>query len=142
MDTSDIRRRVRQTIDGAKRDAAARRAAVDAAGRAYGAFLTDVATPLVRTVVSALRAEGYLFKVFTPEGSLSIVSEKSRDDFIELALDTSQTPPAVVGRVSWTRGRRVTASERPIREGATVSDLTDEDVLTFLLDELGPFVER
>lgn len=142
MEISDVRRRLLQTIERAKRDAAARRAAADEAGQAYNDFLTGVATPLVHMFVTALRAEGYLFQVFTPAGSLRIASEKSRDDYIELTLDTSGTPPAVVGRVSWTRGRRATSSERPIREGATVSELTEEDVLRFLLDEIGPFVER
>jgi hypothetical protein len=36
----------------------------------------------------------------------------------------------------------VTSVERVIRERAAVSDLMDEDVLEFLLAEIGPFVER
>jgi hypothetical protein len=34
------------------------------------------------------------------------------------------------------------SSERAIGSGAPVADLTEEDVLTFLLEEIVPFVER
>jgi hypothetical protein len=32
-------------------------------------------------------------------------------------------------------------SERPVREGAAISDLTEDDVLTYLVAEIVPFVE-
>ena len=48
----------------------------------------------------------------------------------------------MVGRVSRGRGRRQVSSERPVREGVAVADLTDADVLDFVLAEIGPFVER
>jgi hypothetical protein len=47
----------------------------------------------------------------------------------------------VMGHTSRARGRRVVESERPVAEKA-VGDLTDEDVLEFLLKEIEPFVER
>jgi hypothetical protein len=43
--------------------------------------------------------------------------------------------------VNRARGRRVVQHERPIR-GKPVDQLTEEDVLQALLEELGPFVER
>ncbi len=140
-EVSDVRRRLRQAIERAKREAAERRAASDAAGRDYQRFLTEVAEPVFRMFAGAIRAEGHPFQIATPAGGLRLESERARGDFIEVALETSDTP-AVVGRVTRGRGRRLLTSERPIREGAAVADLTEEDVLQFLLAEIGPFVER
>ncbi len=140
-EVSDVRRRVRQAIERAKREAAERRAANEAAGRDYERFLTAVAEPVFRVFAGAVRAEGYTFQIATPADGLRLESERARDDSIELALDTSGTP-TVVGRVSRARGRRVITAERPLREGAAVAELTEEDVLQFLLSEIGPFVER
>jgi hypothetical protein len=89
-----------------------------------------------------LRAEGHLFRLFTPAGSVRMSSERSADDFVELALDPTRQPIEVVGRVSHGRGSRLITDERPIREGAAVADLTEEDVLRFLLASITPFVER
>lgn len=141
LEVSDVRRRLRQAIDRAKREAAERRAANDAAGRDYERFLAEVAEPMVRVFAGAVRAEGYPFQIATPAGGLRLESERSRGDAIEFVLDTSDAP-TVVGRVSHGRGRRVIASERPIRDGAAVAELTEEDVLRFLLSEIGPFVGR
>ena len=63
------------------------------------------------------------------------------DDYIELVLDTSETHPQVIGRASRGRGRRVLESETPLGHGA-VRDLTEEDVLAFVMKELEPLVER
>ncbi len=141
LDVADIRRRVRLAIERARRDAAARREAADQAAREYERFLRRVAEPVARTVVAALKAEGYLFHLATPAGGLRLESERAREDFIEIVLDTSRTP-VVLGRASYRRGRDVVATERPLREGAAVADLTAEDVLQFLLEAIGPFVER
>ena len=50
--------------------------------------------------------------------------------------------PMAIGHASRSRGRRVVESERPIRAGAAVRDLTEDDVLGFVLKELEPLVER
>lgn len=142
MEISEVRRRLLLAIDQAKREGAARRARLDAATRAYEAFLTRVATPVLRMMAGALAAEGRPFKMFSPAGSLRLASVRSPDDFIELTLDTSADPPVVLGRVNTGRGRRVVTSERPVREGVAVDQLTDEDVLRFLLEGLKPFLER
>jgi hypothetical protein len=71
-----------------------------------------------------------------------LASERSRDDFVELELDSSRHPAEVVGRTSVTRGSRVLTTEQPVREGARIGDLTDDDVLEFVLRVIGPFVER
>lgn len=142
MDIAEVRKRVRQTIDRARRQAAARRAAIEAAEADYRRFLAETAVPLVRMIGTVLTAEGFPFQVFTPAGAVRLASGRSGDDFIELALDTSGERPMVVGRVSRGRGRHKLTLERPLREDVPVGALTEEDVLQFVLDELGPFVER
>jgi hypothetical protein len=71
-----------------------------------------------------------------------LASERSQEDYIELTLDTSQDPPAVLGRCSRGRGRGAVTTERPLRPGIAIGDLTESDVLDYVLTELGPFVER
>lgn len=142
MDVAAVRRRVRQRIDEARQAAAARRAQADAAEREYEAFLSGVAGPLFRTFASALTAEGYPFKVFTPARTLRLASERSRQDYIEIELDTSVSPPEAVGRSNRAHGARVLTTERPVRAGVRVGELTEADVLEFLVAEIGPFVER
>jgi hypothetical protein len=44
--------------------------------------------------------------------------------------------------VSRVRGTELTAADQPIRGNAKVSDLTDEDVLDWILRVIVPFVER
>jgi hypothetical protein len=140
MDVSEVRRRVRAAIEGAKRDAAGRRERSDAASHAYQEFLTGQAVPMFHQLASALVGEGHRFKVHTPAGSVRLASERAPDDFIELTLDTSVDPPVVLGRTSHSRGRRAVTSERPVREGTLVSDLGGSDVLDYVLAEIGAFL--
>ena len=141
LEVSEIRKRLLLPIDQARRESAARRARSEAAARAYERFLSDVAGPVVRVFAGALRAEGYTFQVATPVGGLRLESERSREDFVEILLDTTGEP-VVLGRVNRGRGGHLVTRERPIREGVAVDALTDEDVLQFLLAEIAPFVER
>ena len=140
MEISEIRRRLRSAIDEARRDAAARRARSDAALRDYDTFLSAVAVPVVQQMASALSGEGHHFNVATPAGSVRLTSAGSPEDYIEIALDTSEDPPEVVGRTSRGRGRRMLTSERPVRDRTAVGELNEEDVLAFLLTEITPFV--
>jgi hypothetical protein len=141
METSEVRKRVNLLIDGARRSAAERRARNDEAARAYERFLENIAIPLFKQIAGSLKASSYNFTVFTPSGSVRLMSDKTAEDYIELSLDTSGERPTVVGHTSRARGRRVVESERPIANQA-VGELTDEDVLEFLLKEIEPFVER
>lgn len=140
MEISEIRRRLRSAIDEARRDAAARRARSDAALRDYDTFLSVVAVPVVQQMASALSGEGHHFNVATPAGSVRLTAANSPEDYIEIALDTSEDPPEVVGRTSRGRGRRMITSERPVRDRTAVGELNEEDVLAFLLTEITPFV--
>jgi hypothetical protein len=142
MEIPEVRRRVRGAIADARTAAQERRTRVDAASREYETFLSDRAVPLFHQVASALVAEGLRFKVFTPAGSVRLASESGGDDYIELVLDTTGEEPQVLGRSSRGRGRRPVTSERPVKPGSNVGSLTEEDVLNFLAEELGPLVVR
>ena len=142
MEISDIKRRVVETIERSKRHAAERRARNDAAAREYQAFLSGIAIPVFRQVSNVLRVQGYPFTVFTPggtAGNVRLMSDRSAEDFIELALDTSGDTPVVSAHTGRGRGGRVTEVEEPIGPPAT---LTENDVLSFLLKALEPLVER
>jgi hypothetical protein len=139
METSDVKRRVVETIESAKRQAAERRTRTDEASRVYALFLDRTAIPLLKQIANVLRAQGINFTVFTPSGSVRLMSDRSSEDYIELTLDTSGDEPLVSGHVSRSRGRRVLESERPL---GSPDGLTEDDVLTFVLKELTPMVER
>jgi hypothetical protein len=141
METSIVRQRLNHVIDQAKRAASERRARSDEAARDYVRFLEQIAVPLFRQIAGSLKASNHHFTVFTPSGSVRLMSDRTAEDFIELTLDTSGDRPAVMGHTSRARGRRVVESERPIAARA-VGDLTDEDVLDFVVQEIAPFVER
>lgn len=141
MEISDVRKRVLETIDYSKKSAAERRERTDQAGRDYQVFLDRVAIPIFRQVANVLRAEGYVFNVFTPGGSVRLMSDRATEDYIELTLDTTEDAPRVMGHISRSRGRRVLESERPIAARAP-ADLTEDDVMAFVLTALEPFVER
>jgi hypothetical protein len=141
MDIANVRKEVLRAIERAKRAASERRSRMDEASRDYLTFLDDIAVPLFRQIANALKAEGYTFTVFTPSRSVRLMSDRNAEDFIELVLDESADQPHVLGRSSRGRGHRVVQSERPIGKGA-VADLTEEDVLAFVMKELEPFVER
>jgi hypothetical protein len=140
MEVSEVRRRLRAAIEGARSDAQQRRVRIDAASREYEAFLQGRAVPIFHAFASALAAEGLRFNVFTPAGSVRLASEGGGNDFIELSFDATGDHPQVIGRSSRGRGRRQVTSERPVREGADVAALSEEDVLDFLVAEIRPFV--
>lgn len=142
MEISELRRRLRSTLDVARRNALARRERSDAAAKQYEEFLASVATPIVQQFASVLSGEGHHFNVATPAGTVRLTSASSSEDYIEIALDTSEDPPEVVGRTNRGRGRRLITSERPVRERTAVDELNEEDVVAFLLTEIVPFISR
>ncbi|MBI4265066.1 MAG: hypothetical protein HY657_11890 [Acidobacteria bacterium] len=142
MEISTVRNRLMRAIDAARERGQQRRQRAAEAEQAYAVFLRDVATPVTRMLANALKVEGYAFTVFTPGGGLRLASDRGRDDYIEFALDTASATPQVVGRVSHTRGSRTLDEERPVRSGAAPDELSEEDVLAFLLEALEPWLER
>jgi hypothetical protein len=141
MEISDVRKRVLETIDYARRTAVERRRRADQAVREYDVFLDRVAVPLFRQVANVLRAHGYPFKVFTPGGSVRLMSDRAAEDYIELTLDTAGDEPRIMCHTSRSRGRRVMEAERPLAAG-TPAEVTEDEVLRFVLTELEAFVER
>jgi phosphoglycolate phosphatase-like HAD superfamily hydrolase len=142
VEVSEVRRQLKHAIDRAKTRAQQKRQRAADAERAYAAFLEDVATPTTRMLANALKAEGYPFTVSTPSGGLRLPSDRGRDDYVEFALDSGSDPATVIGRRRHTRGSRTLEDERPIRAGALPQELSDEDVLGFLVDALEPWLER
>jgi hypothetical protein len=142
MEISVVRQRVLQTIDRARAAAAERRTRVDQASREYALFLDRIAVPLFKQVENVLRAHNYAFDVFTPSGSVRLMSERSSEDYIELVLDTTGDVPVVMGRWSRMRGSRGVAGERALNPSTSIGELTEDDVLAFVMKELEPFVEK
>ena len=142
IEVSAIRRRVQQRLEHIKRTSAERRARAAEAEAQYATFLSEIATPVFRTVASVLASEGYPYKVFTPAGGVRLASDRAGHSFVDLRLDTAGDAPQVVAEVSRERGSRTLSDDRPVREGAPIDTLTDEDVLAFLLDAIGELIER
>lgn len=142
MEVSEVRRQLMHAIDRAKARAQQRRQRAADAERAYAAFLEDIATPTTRMLANALKAEGYQFTVSTPSGGLRLASDRGRDDYVEFALDNAGEPATVIGRRRHTRGSRTLEDERPVKVGAMPQDVSDADVLAFLVDALEPWLER
>ncbi|HNV01770.1 MAG TPA: hypothetical protein PLN93_13260 [Vicinamibacterales bacterium] len=142
LELAQIRRRVQTRLADVKRAAAARRDRADAAGRAYGTFLSAVAIPTFSAVAQSLSAEGYPFTVTTPGRAVRMTSDRSRLTYVEIGLDTSGPEPQIIAEVGWERGSRVFTDERPVAEGTPVDAITDEHVLARLLELLPELVER
>jgi hypothetical protein len=141
MEIADVRKRIRDTMARARRLSAERRASTDSAMRAFETFLTVTAIPLVRQISNVLRADGYFFSVFTPAGSVRLMSDRSAEDYIDISLDTSGETPQVVAHVSHSRGRRRIEAENIVASG-DAEKITEEELFAFLLKELERFVER
>ena len=139
---AEVRRRVRQTIEQARLDAAERRARAAVAGEQGRRFVERVATPMARQLVSVLRAEGFVFRLSTPAGAVRLVSDRRREDFIDIAVDATDDAVTILTTVSHVRGGRVLAAERPLAADVGIDALTEEHVLDFFLDAIRVFVER
>jgi hypothetical protein len=142
VEVSQVRRRLSAAMEQARREAQQRRERASETQRAFDAFLAGVAVPVARMAASVLKAEGYSFTVATPGGGLRLISDKGRDDYVEIALDTTASPPLVIGRISYARGSRTIAEERPVKPGASPDAITEEEFLDFLAGALEPWLER
>jgi hypothetical protein len=112
------------------------------ATREYAVFLETVATPIVQQIANVLRAESYPFTASTPGDGVRLTYDRGRDDFVELALDTSGSRPQVIGRISQSRGSRRLDEARPIKPDASPAAITEEDVLEFVTEALEPWLGR
>jgi hypothetical protein len=143
MESSVVRKRVREAIESARHGAAARRAANDAAGVAWQRGRETVVVPVRRQAAQILRSEGYLLQVSTPGDSVRVSLEKAPQDGVELLLDTTGAEPVLLLRVTRSRGRQTTSDERVVANGATaIEAVTEEQACDLLLSALSPMFER
>ena len=68
VETAEVGKRVRRTIEQSKRIAQERRGRAAAVEREGGSVLASVVTPVFKTVAATLKSEGYQFQVFSPVG--------------------------------------------------------------------------
>ena len=139
-DVGVIRKRIRAEIDKARHDQAERRSRVAEATRAYEGFLQNAAIPMFRMFANILKAEGYPFEVATPAGGVRLQSERHRDDAIEIELDTTADPPQPLVTITRNRGSRVVQSDRSIKWNTPLEQLTEDDVIEMVLEELRPWL--
>lgn len=142
METADVRKRVKDALERVKRQHAERRVQNAQASAAFEVFLQRSAVPVFQQVAGALKAEGYLYVVNTPAGSVQLVSEKSGGDFIDLRLDTGGVRAQVVLRVERARGREHVSEERPLKAGTLVENLTEQDVLDGVIEAIVTLIDR
>jgi hypothetical protein len=142
MEVSQVRRRVQAALAAARERTQHRRESVAEAERGYERFLTDVAVPIGRQVANVLKAEGRSFTVSTPAGAMRLAPDRGRDEFVEITLNAEADPPAVVGRIRYTRGSRTIDEERPVKPGAMPDQISEEELLEFLIRALEPWFER
>jgi hypothetical protein len=140
IDSGIVRKRLKAQIDAARRAAATRRERANDAAREYDEFLEHRAVPAFRVMANVLRAEGIPFEVMTPSGGVRLVADKSRDDVIEMELDTTLDPPQPLLITVQGRGSRILRTERPVKEGSPIRDISEEDVIELLLDQIKPWL--
>jgi hypothetical protein len=142
VEISVVRNRLNRAIEASRERSQRQRQTKSSAESAFQVFLQNVATPVTKHVATSLKVENYPFTVFTPGGGLRLASDRGRDDYVEFVLDLESDPPQVVGRSSRTRGSRTLTEERPLKPGSAVDEISEEDVLAFLLSALEPWFER
>lgn len=140
IDAGLLRKRVRSEIEAARRASATRRERTSAATREFEQMLEERAVPAFRAMANVLRAEGIPFELTTPSGGVRLVADKNRDDVVELELDASIDPPQPLLSTVQSRGSRTLRTERFLKEGSPISEITEDDILNALLEQLKPWL--
>lgn len=139
-DVALVRKRVRTAIEQARRDSAERRERGAEAQKNYALFLDSSAIPVFRMIANVLKSEGLHFEVMTPAGGVRMQSERNREDAIEMELDTTADPPQPLVTITRVRGSRVVVTDRSIKGSNPLVQLTEDDVIEMLLEELRPWM--
>src|SRR3712207_4226921 len=139
-DVAVVRKRIRTEIDKARRDQSERRARVAEAARVYDQFLETAAVPVFRMFANVLKAEGYPFEVMTPAGGVRLQSERQRAVAIEMEPEPAADPPAPLVTITRVRGSRIVQTDRGVKWNAPLVQLTEDDVIEMLLEELRPWL--
>jgi len=133
---------VQAALAAARERSQRRRQAVADAERSHDRFLNDVAIPIARQVANVLKAEGRSFTLSTPSGAVRLAPDRGRDEFVEITLNTEVDPPAIIGHIRHTRGSRTRDEERAVKPGATPDQISEEELLEFLIRALEPWLDR
>jgi hypothetical protein len=139
-DVAVVRKRVKVAIEQARRDQSERRERVADAQRHYETFLQTAAVPVFRMIANVMKSEGLNFEVMTPAGGVRLQSERNREDAIEMELDTTADPPQPLVTITRVRGSRVSQRDRSIKGSNPLAQLSEEDVMEMLLEELRPWL--
>jgi hypothetical protein len=143
MDVSDLRKLIIRALDDARKDATDRRKVVDESRVAFETFLELVAGPLFKQAATVLRGEGHEFTLHTPADAVKLVSDRSPQEAIEVELHADGQAPYVIGRTRILRGGKdPLVDERPLAPGKAITDLTENDVTAFLVQEIPRLVAR
>src|SRR4029450_5135230 len=97
-------------------------------------------TPAVRMIANVLKPEGLHFEVMTPAGGVRLQSDRNREDAIEMELDTSADPPQPLVTITRVRASRIVQTDRSIKGSNPLVQLTEDDVIDMLLEELRPWL--
>ncbi|TAK10643.1 MAG: hypothetical protein EPO35_13350 [Acidobacteria bacterium] len=138
MDVAALRKRILRELDrpgAVKPTSAERRASGDTARQQFARLLDTAIVPLLKQTADILKAEGALCRVHTPSDHAKLAFDRSAEEFIEFMLDTT-VPPHVIGRSSARRKGATLVEDRIIGVGKEIDEITDEDVVAYLLPEL------
>ena len=123
-DVAVIRKRVHTAIEQARRDQAERRERAGEARKNYDTFLATAAVPVFRMIANVLKSVGLNFEVMTPADGVRLQSDVLAHQHREEVV----------------RGSRVVQSDRTIKGSNPLAQLTEDDVIEMLLDELRPWL--
>jgi len=91
VDVSELRKRILHALDDARKEAAAKRGVVDEAGRAYEAFLVNIAVPMFKQAQAVLKE--------TTDRLAAVAAERQR----VLAAELSQQIDAAERQIAATK---------------------------------------
>lgn len=138
MDVAALRKRILRELDrpgAVKATTAERRATGDTARQQFARLLDTTIVPLLKQTTDILKSEGSLCAVHTPSDMAKLAFDRSPEDFVEIMLDTAM-PPHVIGRSSARKKGGTLVEDRIIGVGKEIDEITDEDVVGYLLPEL------
>jgi hypothetical protein len=147
MDVAELRKRIMRELERPGHvpvkpaESGDRRATADRARRDFERLLDVTIVPILKQTADILRAEGSPCKVHTPSDAARLAFDKSSEDFVEFMLDTTP-PPHVIGRSSAKHKKAGTLVEdRIVGVGRDVDEITDEDIVAFLLPAIARIVK-
>jgi hypothetical protein len=143
MDVAELRKRIRRELERAKLDPSARRQDVDAAHAAFDTLLERTIVPLLQQTSQVLKSEGLGCHTFTPAGSARLALDRGSFNFVEFELDPTAQPPHMIGRLSVDREKDgVVVEEHPVASFKPLDQVSDDDILAFLLPAVRRLASR